>query len=110
VSDLFFQLKSHAFLFEDEQIHDEEPATMEIRTAIVSLVAVTVVTSFVADILVGAIDEFAATFDLSKAFIGLILLPIVGNAAEHATSVVMAYKGALSFSLCPVSSTWSKMY
>lgn len=95
MSDLFFQLKSHAFLFEDEQIHDEEPATMEIRTAIVSLVAVTVVTSFVADILVGAIDEFAATFDLSKAFIGLILLPIVGNAAEHATSVVMAYKGAL---------------
>lgn len=42
---------------------------------------------------VGAIDEFAATFDISKAFIGLILLPIVGNAAEHATSVVMAYKG-----------------
>lgn len=39
---------------------------------------------------VGAIDDFATDFGIPKAFIGLILLPIVGNAAEHVTSVWMA--------------------
>lgn len=60
---------------------------MNMPTAIGALVVVTVVTSFVADYLVSAIDEFAEDFDIPKAFIGLILLPIVGNAAEHTTAV-----------------------
>lgn len=97
--DLYFQLKSHAYLFEDENEHEEEVATMEIKTAVASLVGITVITSFCADILVEAIDEFALQFDLSKAFIGLILLPIVGNAAEHATSVVMACRGKMEITI-----------
>lgn len=81
---------------------------MEIKTAIASLIVITVVTSFCADILVGSIDEFAKTFSISKAFIGLILLPIVGNAAEHVTSVFMAMKGErswviLSSSMCSIT-------
>lgn len=58
---------------------------MNVYTAIGCLVAVTVVTSFCADYLVGAIDEFAQDFKIPKAFIGLILLPIVGNAAGAST-------------------------
>lgn len=54
---------------------------MNVYTAIGALVVVTVITSFCADYLVGAIDEFAQTYSIPKAFIGLILLPIVGNAA-----------------------------
>lgn len=48
---------------------------------------------------VGAIDEFAAEYSISKAFIGLILLPIVGNAAEHVTSITMAAKGKMELTL-----------
>ena len=54
---------------------------MNINTAISSLIVITVITSFCADYLVGAIEEFSVNFGIPKAFIGLILLPIVGNAA-----------------------------
>ncbi|KAI5474781.1 calcium:hydrogen antiporter [Pseudohyphozyma bogoriensis] len=96
---LYFQLKSHAYLFEDEAEHEEEEAKMELKTAIGALVVITVITSFCADYLVGAIDEFAKDFGIPKAFIGLILLPIVGNAAEHVTSVWMAMKGKMELTI-----------
>lgn len=64
---LYFQLNSHAYLFEDEAEHEEETCTMNVTTAISCLVGVTIVTSFCADNLVGAIDEFAADFGISKA-------------------------------------------
>lgn len=53
----------------------------------------TVITAFCADYLVGSIDETANQYGIPKPFIGLILLPIVGNAAEHVTAVWMAMKG-----------------
>ncbi|KAK4058663.1 hypothetical protein OIO90_000107 [Microbotryomycetes sp. JL221] len=96
---LFFQLRSHAYLFEAENDDEEEEARMDTTTAIASLLVVTVITSFCADYLVGAIDEFANDFHIPKAFIGLILIPIVGNAAEHVTSVWMAAKGKMEITI-----------
>ncbi|GAA5871639.1 hypothetical protein JCM8547_007105 [Rhodosporidiobolus lusitaniae] len=96
---LFFQLRSHAYLFEDSSEQEEEEAKMNIATACGALVVVTVITSFCADYLVGAIDEFAQEYSIPKAFIGLILLPIVGNAAEHVTSVWMAAKGKMELTI-----------
>ncbi|KAM0755413.1 calcium/proton exchanger [Meredithblackwellia eburnea MCA 4105] len=96
---LVFQLKSHAYLFEDEQEAEEEEAKMNVKTAVGALVVITVVTSFCADYLVGAIEEFSNDFHIPKVFIGLILLPIVGNAAEHVTSVWMAMKGKMELTI-----------
>ncbi|GAA5875247.1 hypothetical protein JCM16303_000554, partial [Sporobolomyces ruberrimus] len=96
---LYFQLSSHAYLFEAEAEQEEEEAKMNVTAAVISLVIVTVVTSFCADYLVGAIDEFAQDYSIPKAFIGLILLPIVGNAAEHVTSVWMAAKGKMEITI-----------
>ncbi|GAA5947467.1 hypothetical protein JCM3765_001691 [Sporobolomyces pararoseus] len=96
---LYFQLSSHAYLFEAEQDDEEEQAKMNVTSAVIALVGVTVVTSFCADYLVGAIDEFAQDYNIPKAFIGLILLPIVGNAAEHVTSVWMAAKGKMEITI-----------
>lgn len=97
ISSLTFsrQLNTHASLFEAEEGDDEdaEVAEMDTYSAAAWLVAVTVVTAFCADVLVSSIDETAQKLHLPKAFIGLILLPIVGNAAEHVTSVWMAMKG-----------------
>ncbi|GAA5989108.1 hypothetical protein JCM10908_001161 [Rhodotorula pacifica] len=96
---LFFQLRTHHYLFQDPNEEEEEEAKMNIYTAIGALVVVTVITSFCADYLVGAIDEFAQDYNIPKAFIGLILLPIVGNAAEHVTSVWMAAKGKMELTI-----------
>lgn len=77
---LWFQLRSHADLFEAENTDDEEEeADMDQWSAGAWLVIITVVTSFCADVLVGSIDETAQEWHLPKRFIGLILLPLVGE-------------------------------
>lgn len=97
---LVFQLKTHAFLFESEdEDDDEEEAKMSPIAAMIALAGVTVCTAFNAEYLVGAIDEVANEYKIPKAFIGVILLPIVGNMAEHLTAVWMASKGKMEISL-----------
>jgi len=94
---LWFQLKTHSYLFEAASGEDDEEdeVKMSLPAAVSGLVIVTVITSFCADYLVDSIDEFADEYGIPKAFIGLILIPIVGNAAEHLTSVWMAAKGKM---------------
>jgi len=96
---LYFQLKTHWELFEAEASEEEEEPKMSTVAAAVALLGVTVVTSFCADILVGAIDETASRYHIPKAFIGFILLPIVANAAEHVTSVWMAMKNKMELTI-----------
>lgn len=63
------------------------------------LLIVTVVVAICAEYLVGSIDAIVESFHISKTFIGLILLPIVGNAAEHATAVVVALKDKMDLAM-----------
>ncbi|KAK0441097.1 Sodium/calcium exchanger protein-domain-containing protein [Armillaria borealis] len=97
---LYFQLKSHHYLFQAPET-DAEPeiANMSVVSAGTALIIVTVVTSFCADYLVASIEEFAERYSIPKAFIGLILLPIVANAAEHVTSIWMAMKGQMELTI-----------
>jgi len=99
VSYLVFQLKTHADLFKADNEDEEEVANMSVVSAGGWLLVITVITSFCADILVGSIEETAETYHIPKAFIGLILLPLVANAAEHVTSVWMAMKGKLELTI-----------
>jgi Ca2+:H+ antiporter len=55
--------------------------------------AATVITAFVAEVLVGAIDTFAETAGLSEFFVAAVIVAIVGNAAEHGGAVVIARRG-----------------
>lgn len=97
---LIFQLRTHAFLYEAEEADEEEEVPMMTPVAAVAgLLAVTLVTSFNADYLVGAIDETAQEYGIPKAFIGTILLPVVGNATEHFTSVWMAAKNKMEIAI-----------
>jgi len=100
VAYLYFQLKSHAYLFQAETENEEEEVPkMNIAAASISLLTVTVITAFCADYLVASIEEFADRYHIPKPFIGLILLPIVANAAEHVTSVWMALKGQMELTI-----------
>lgn len=104
---IVFQLYSHHHLFADVESQEEEPEedghhagdTLGPVASVVALVLVTVVIAFCADYLVDSIDSIVETAHLSKTFIGLILIPIVGNAAEHVTAVVVAYKGKMDLAI-----------
>jgi len=85
---------------------DETEPRMGTAAAGVALLLVTVVIAFCAEHLVTSIEETTARYPISKAFIGVILLPIVGNAADHVTAVWMATKNKyeLTISICIGSS------
>jgi len=97
---LFFQLHTHKQFYKDED-DDEEEETPEM-TMPVSIFMLAVVTVFVAvcsDFLVDSLDEVTDAWGISETFAGMILLPIVGNAAEHLTAVTVAMKNKLNLSI-----------
>lgn len=106
---LYFQLKSHSDLFEGESgssleaqdQHDDEhdERILQPWAAGVVLLIVTVAVSFCAEFLVSSIDSIVEATSISKTFIGIILIPIVGNAAEHVTAVVVAYKNKMDLAI-----------
>jgi len=55
--------------------------------------------SLLSDYLVGAIEPMSSNAGITEAFIGLILVPIIGNAVEHITAIRMARKGKMDISL-----------
>lgn len=111
---LYFQLKTHKNLFNpeapaesaegngEEQNEVAEEASMSAWSAAAVLIGVTLVISFCADYLVDSIDAIVATGAVSKNFIGLILIPIVGNAAEHVTACVVAVRNKMDLVSLPV--------
>lgn len=111
---LVFQLKTHKALFEEQSqeaddgiitstlsdsMHKAESEHLSVVGALVVLVGATVMVSFCADFLVGAIDDIVELSGLSKTFIGLIVIPIVGNAAEHATAIIVAMKDKMDLAI-----------
>lgn len=108
---LYFQLSTHARLFETHNENDPEAGQggdneykpddhiLQPVPAGIALVLVTVIVAVCAEFLVDSIDDIVKTAGISKTFIGLILLPIVGNAAEHVTAVVVAYKNKMDLAI-----------
>ncbi|KAL1588767.1 hypothetical protein WHR41_02573 [Cladosporium halotolerans] len=102
---LFFQLKSHAHLFDAEAQQEggdsesEEPQILGPIAATICLIIVTIAVAICAEYLVDSIDAIVETAHISKTFIGLVLLPIVGNAAEHVTACVVAYKDKMDLAI-----------
>ncbi|KIM84913.1 hypothetical protein PILCRDRAFT_817734 [Piloderma croceum F 1598] len=82
----------------DEEDKPETPK-MSVTMTIVLLVVVTVLVAITAEWLVDSIDGLTNTGAISKEFVGIILLPIVGNAAEHVTAVTVSVKDKLTLSL-----------
>jgi Ca2+:H+ antiporter len=97
---LVFQLKTHSNLFEEENADEHaEAEVLTPWTAGVVLVIITLGVAICAEYLVDSIDPLVETAHISKTFIGLILIPIVGNAAEHVTAVVVAYKNKMDLAI-----------
>ena len=103
---LLFQFRTHAELFATDGDHDEEPV-MAKKQAMTLLIGATVMVAWMAEIMVHSIQSAADEWGLPTLFIGVILLPLFGNAAEHFTAVSVAGKNKmdLSFSIAVGSST-----
>ncbi|KAH9994793.1 Sodium/calcium exchanger protein-domain-containing protein [Russula vinacea] len=78
---------------------EAEGPEMCLQMTISLLAVVTVLVAVTAEFLVDSIDGLTSSGHISKGFVGLILLPIVGNAAEHVTAVTVSVKDKITLSL-----------
>ena len=104
---LIFQLRTHTDLFVTDGTHEHEEPTMRKREAMLLLVMATALIALMAEILVHSIESAGEEWGMPTVFIGVILLPLFGNAAEHFTAVTVAGKDKmdLSFAIAVGSST-----
>ena len=87
---LTFTMVTHEHLFRTPS--EQERAEWSVRQSVLTLVGVTALVALESEILVGSLEPALADLGLSKFFVGLIIVPIIGNAAEHSSAVMFALK------------------
>jgi Ca2+:H+ antiporter len=95
---LVFSLRTHKQLFAGIPA-EAGTAAWSMKKSIVILLGATVLIAWVSEILVGSVEEAATTLGLTRVFIGVIVVAVVGNAAEHSTAVMMAIKNRMELSI-----------
>ncbi|MBK8092194.1 MAG: calcium/proton exchanger [Verrucomicrobiaceae bacterium] len=100
---LFFSLKTHTHLYVGEPNAEEEKALgthgwSKGKSMLVLFVA-TALVAVMSEFLVGAVEAASHTLGLTEVFVGVILVAIIGNAAEHSTAVLMALKNKMNLSI-----------
>jgi len=93
---LFFQLKTHVSLFTSD---DEAVVLVPFYWALSGLIIITAIVTLFSEYLVGSIDGFCEELNIGRSFVGLIILPIVGNAVEHISAVTVAMKNKIDLAL-----------
>jgi Ca2+:H+ antiporter len=100
VAGLFFSLKTHKDLFNPEhgpEDHVAEP--WSIRRSVLMLAGAGVAVGVMSEILVGSISEASESIGLSPFFVGIIVVAIVGNAAEHWVAIYFAARDKMDLSV-----------
>jgi Ca2+:H+ antiporter len=97
---LLFSLRTHRDLFNPvgEQ-HEETAFGWTVRRSVAMLALAGVAVGLMSEILVGSITEASEAVGLSEFFIGVIVVAIVGNAAEHWVAVLMAHKDRMNLAV-----------
>ena len=97
---LLFQLKTHSDIFATESGHGtHEDPMMTNKAAWTLLLMATALVGWMAHILVHSLEAAVDEWNMPELFIGVILLPFFGNAAEHFTAVIVAGKDKMDLSL-----------
>src|SRR5882757_5262183 len=96
---LLFSLKTHKELFASENHGEEGEAPWPIRLALGVLAVVTVLVALVSEIFVESVQQAATAFGMSPAFVGFIIVALVGAAAEMAVAFSAARKNRLDMSV-----------
>jgi Ca2+:H+ antiporter len=95
---LLFSLKTHRDLFNPEY-EDEDTWGWSVRTSVIALAIAGVLVGVMSEVLVGSITEASKSVGLSEFFIGVVVVAIVGNAAEHWVAVLVAMKDKMDLAV-----------
>lgn len=84
---------------DDDNMETSEAPELSIWMAVLLLATRTVFVAECAECLVSSVDPLVTSLNISRMFVGLVLLPIVRNAAEHTTAITAAYKNEMDLGL-----------
>ena len=108
VATLIFSLVTHRSLFAGEPHQGDLPgselqkhygASWGMKRAALVLAATTALVGLMSEFLVGAIEQARARLGLTEVFVGVIVVAIIGNAAEHSSAVLMARRNKMDLSI-----------
>jgi Ca2+:H+ antiporter len=95
---LFFSMRTHRALFNPEY-EEEDTWGWSVRTSVIALAIAGVLVGLMSEVLVGSISEASESIGLSEFFVGVIVVAIVGNAAEHWVAVLVAVKDKMDLAV-----------
>ena len=95
---LVFSLHTHKQLFAGISA-EAGIAAWSVKRSILVLLTATALIAWVSEILAGSVQEAAESFGMTPVFLGVIVVAVVGNAAEHSTAVMMAIKNRMDLSI-----------
>jgi Ca2+:H+ antiporter len=95
---LYFSFYTHKDLYGSEHTEAVE-AKWSLNKSLLILLVSTIVVAIESEFLVTSVGPMTKTLGLSEFFVGIIIIPIIGNAAEHSTSALMALKNQMDVSI-----------
>ncbi len=99
LANIYFSLRTHKDLIGGTSEAGHHPANWSLGFSLGMLAAATAGVAVMAEFLVGSLEGATATLGLSEFFVGIILIPLVGNAAEHFAAVTFAIKNKMDLAV-----------
>jgi Ca2+:H+ antiporter len=102
LASLFFSLKTHKHLYAGQhtpEAHGAHGARGSARGPLVSLLVATAFVAWMSEILVGTVEAASHSLGLTEVFVGVIVVAIIGNAAEHSSAILVAIRNQMDLSL-----------
>jgi Ca2+:H+ antiporter len=101
---LIFSLRTHKDLFVGKGVASEEDAHLEcahwpVSKSVGILFVATIFVAIISEFLVGAVEGARAQLGLTEVFVGVIVVAIIGNAAEHSSAILMALRNKMDLSI-----------
>jgi Ca2+:H+ antiporter len=98
---LGFTLRTHKYFFQcgEKDVAEESGRQWSAGKAVTILLIATAVVALLSEFLVGTIENVRHSIGVTEVFIGVIVVAIVGNAAEHSTAILMAMKNKMNLSV-----------
>ncbi|MEO6457393.1 MAG: calcium/proton exchanger [Chloroflexia bacterium] len=99
IAQLVFFLKTHKHLYTEEEEMAMHGQTWSIKHSILVLVGATIFVAFMAEFLVEGVGYLTEQLGMTELFVGVILVALIGNAAEHMTAVIVAMKNKMDLAV-----------
>lgn len=98
---LLYSMGTHRAVFGEggDVAHHEAAPHWSLKKAVIVLIVAAAAIGVMSEMLVGATEHAVASLGMSEIFVGLVLIPIIGNAAEHSSAVLMAMKNRMDLAV-----------